>query len=66
MNYSNLKNLINQLYRVRVEQEDGDEKETASTRLADLISITIEYLHNNALVLVLTYWQTREESEVSC
>ncbi len=52
VNYSNLKNLINQLYRVRVEQEDGDEKETASTRLADLISITIEYLHNNALVLV--------------
>ena len=44
--------MINQLYRVRVEQEDGDEKETASTRLADLISITIEYLHNNALVLV--------------
>ncbi|MBC64443.1 MAG: hypothetical protein CMB15_02255 [Euryarchaeota archaeon] len=47
-----LKKLINQLLRVKVDQEDDDEKDTASTRLAELLSITLEYLHNTALVLV--------------
>ena len=37
-----------------------------STRLADLISITIEYLHNNALVLVFDLLADEEEPEVSC
>ena len=50
-NYSILKELIIQLRRVKVDQDD-DEKETASTRLAELLAITLEYLHNNALVLV--------------
>ena len=50
-NFSILKKLIIQLRRVKVDQDD-DEKETASTRLADLLAITLEYLHNNALVLV--------------
>tara|TARA_B100001142_G_scaffold326367_1_gene381761 strand:+ start:314 stop:2344 length:2031 start_codon:yes stop_codon:yes gene_type:complete len=48
-----LKKLINQLHKVKVDQdEDDDEKDTASTRLADLLSITLEYLHSTALVLV--------------
>ena len=50
-----LKKLINQLNKVKVEQEDSgddDEKDTACTRLADLLSITLEYLHSTALVLV--------------
>ena len=51
-NFSILKKLIIQLRRVKVDQDDDDEKETASTRLADLLAITLEYLHNNALVLV--------------
>jgi len=51
-NYSILKELIIQLRRVKVDQDDDDEKETASTRLAELLAITLEYLHNNALVLV--------------
>ena len=52
-NYTMLKKMIKQLYRVKVEQdEDGDEKETASTRLADMLEISLEYLHNPALVLV--------------
>ena len=51
--YTMLRKMIKQLYRVKVEQdEDGEEKETASTRLADMLSITLEYLHNPALVLV--------------
>ena len=51
--YTMLRKLIKQLYRVKVEQdEDEDEKETASTRLADILSISLEYLHNPALVLV--------------
>ena len=51
-NFSILKKLIIQLRRVKVDQDDDDEKETASIRLADLLAITLEYLHNNALVLV--------------
>ena len=51
-NFSILRKLIIQLRRVKVDQDDDDEKETASTRLADLLAITLEYLHNNALVLV--------------
>ena len=51
-NFSILKKLIIQLRRVKVDQDDEEEKETASTRLADLLAITLEYLHNNALVLV--------------
>jgi len=51
-NFSILKDLIIQLRRVKVDQDDDDEKETASTRLAELLTITLEYLHNNALVLV--------------
>ena len=51
-NFSILKKLIIQLRRVKVDQDDDDEKETASTRLSDLLAITLEYLHNNALVLV--------------
>ena len=48
-----LKKLINQLHKVKVDQdEEDDEKDTASTRLADLLSITLEYLHSTALVLV--------------
>ena len=47
-----LKKLINQLLRVKVDQEDDDEKDTASTRLAELLSITLEYLDSTALVLV--------------
>ncbi len=51
--YTMLRKMINQLYRVKVEQdEEEDEKETASTRLADILSISLEYLHNPALVLV--------------
>jgi DNA excision repair protein ERCC-2 len=51
--YTMLRKMIKQLYRVKVEQdEDEDEKETASTRLADILSISLEYLHNPALVLV--------------
>ena len=53
--FSILKKLINQLNKVKVEQEDDgddDEKDTACTRLADLLSITLEYLHSTALVLV--------------
>jgi len=47
-----LKRLINQLHKVKVEQDDDDEKDTACTRLADLLSVTLEYLHSTALVLV--------------
>tara|TARA_B100000900_G_scaffold409504_2_gene425556 strand:- start:7016 stop:9046 length:2031 start_codon:yes stop_codon:yes gene_type:complete len=48
-----LRKLINQLYNVKVDQDDDDEeKETASTRLADLLTITLDYLHSSALVLV--------------
>ena len=51
--YTMLRKMIKQLYRVKVEQdEEEDEKETASTRLADILSISLEYLHNPALVLV--------------
>ena len=51
--YTMLRKMINQLYRVKVEHdEEEDEKETASTRLADILSISLEYLHNPALVLV--------------
>ena len=45
-NFSILKKLIIQLRRVKVDQDDEEEKETASTRLADLLAITLEYLHN--------------------
>ena len=49
-NYSILKELIIQLRRVKVDQDnDDDEKETASTRLAELLAITLEYLHNMCL-----------------
>jgi DNA excision repair protein ERCC-2 len=52
-NYTMLKKMIQQLYKVEVEQEEDDEeKETASTRLADMLSIILEYLDNTALVLV--------------
>ncbi|MDC3282298.1 ATP-dependent DNA helicase [Euryarchaeota archaeon] len=51
--YTMLRKMIKQLYRVKVEQdEEEDEKETASTRLADILSISLEYLHNPALVLI--------------
>lgn len=51
--YTMLRKLIKQLYRVKVEQdEEEDEKETASTRLAEILSISLEYLYNPALVLV--------------
>ena len=50
--YTMLRKMIKQLYRVKVEQDEEDEKETASTRLADILSISLEYLHNPALVLV--------------
>ena len=51
--YTMLRKMIKQLYRVKVEQdEEEDEKETASTRLADILSISLEYLYNPALVLV--------------
>lgn len=52
-NYKMLKKMIIQLYKVEVEQDDSDdEKETASTRLANMLSIILEYLDNPALVLV--------------
>lgn len=51
--YKMLKKMIIQLYKVEVEQDDSDdEKETASTRLANMLSIILEYLDNPALVLV--------------
>jgi DNA excision repair protein ERCC-2 len=51
--YTMLREMIKQLYKVEVEQdEEDDEKETASTRMANMLSIILEYLDNPALVLV--------------
>tara|TARA_B110000495_G_scaffold159947_1_gene144175 strand:+ start:537 stop:2564 length:2028 start_codon:yes stop_codon:yes gene_type:complete len=51
--YTMLKKMIKQLYKVEVEQDnDDDEKETASTRLADMLAVILEYLNNPAMVLV--------------
>jgi DNA excision repair protein ERCC-2 len=51
-----LTGLISQLLRVRVETDDSiddeDEKETASTRLAMMLSVCLEYRDSPALVLV--------------
>ena len=50
--YTILREMIKQLYKVEVEHDEDDEKETACTRMANMMSIILEYLDNPALVLV--------------
>ncbi|MBT3356979.1 MAG: ATP-dependent DNA helicase [Euryarchaeota archaeon] len=54
-NFKMLKSLIQQLFRVRVEQDDSiadNEKEIASNRLASMLNICLQFIDNPALVLV--------------